>query len=274
MITYKHDQEGRYHDLIGDALGAYNDQFTGVCKAEHFYVYIIEKDVLVAGLKATSFWDWVTIGNHFYTHIDHLKDMVDQVYRHFADRVQGIKVQAPEKKRFADFLEVGFKHVGTIPGTRVSPDWYHADLITIPVPRTHDADVITTTEPIEEYQKKIDGHMDTFYQESHVTPKSGVLRIVATENDRLIGGVTCDLYGDTIYVSWLVVDEEYRGKGIGKTLMTMVQEEAVKQNIAVIELGTCEFQAKGFYEKLGYEVLMTRDDYPKGYQNYSMAKRL
>jgi ribosomal protein S18 acetylase RimI-like enzyme len=113
-----------------------------------------------------------------------------------------------------------------------------------------------------------------FYQESHVTLKTGDLRIVAFEDETLVGGVTCDLYGDTMYVSWLVVDEHYRGRHIGKTLMKMVEQEAINRHFSVIELGTCEFQAKDFYEKLRYDIMMTRENYPKGYRSYSMAKHL
>jgi len=39
-------------------------------------------------------------------------------------------------------------------------------------------------------------------------------------------------------------------------------------------LGTCEFQAKGFYEKLDFEVVYDRENNPKGYKSYTILKRL
>jgi len=41
-----------------------------------------------------------------------------------------------------------------------------------------------------------------------------------------------------------------------------------------IWLDTYEFQARGFYEKLGYTLFGTLDDYPVGQRRFFMQKRL
>ena len=46
------------------------------------------------------------------------------------------------------------------------------------------------------------------------------------------------------------------------------------RSIKFLELGTTEFQAKPFYEKLGYKVVHEMDDYPKGYKCYTLFKEL
>ena len=41
-----------------------------------------------------------------------------------------------------------------------------------------------------------------------------------------------------------------------------------------MNLGTVEFQAKNFYEKIGYSVILTKENDPKGYKSYTMIKKL
>jgi hypothetical protein len=40
-----------------------------------------------------------------------------------------------------------------------------------------------------------------------------------------------------------------------------------------VYLDTFEYQARPFYEKLGYDVFGTLDGYPPGYRQYHLAKR-
>ncbi len=77
-----------------------------------------------------------------------------------------------------------------------------------------------------------------------------------------------------MYIDLLVVDDNYRGYGIGSKLMRLIEVEARERNLVYIDLGTAEFQAKGFYEKLGYEVVVTKKDQPKGFNCYTMVKVL
>ena len=56
--------------------------------------------------------------------------------------------------------------------------------------------------------------------------------------------------------------------------MVFAEEYARKLKLESIDLGTTEFQAKDFYEKLGYEVVFTRENYPIGYNCYTLYKKL
>ncbi|MTI49937.1 MAG: GNAT family N-acetyltransferase [Firmicutes bacterium] len=77
-----------------------------------------------------------------------------------------------------------------------------------------------------------------------------------------------------MYIGWLLVNEEYRKKGIGKGLMLKIEEEAKKLNVYSINLGTTEFQTKKFYEKLGYKIVFIKENDPRGYKSYSMIKKI
>jgi ribosomal protein S18 acetylase RimI-like enzyme len=77
-----------------------------------------------------------------------------------------------------------------------------------------------------------------------------------------------------LYINRLAVDPKYRNHLIGTTLVTHAIHYAKEKGIKLVMLGTCEFQARGFYEKLGFKVVYERDNNPKGYKSYTMLKRI
>lgn len=91
---------------------------------------------------------------------------------------------------------------------------------------------------------------------------------------KVIGG----LWGRTAY-SWLFVEllfvpEHLRGRGLGKTLLQQAEQEASKRGCRNAWLDTYEFQARGFYEHLGYRCFGELPDYPPGFSRYFLTKRL
>jgi GNAT superfamily N-acetyltransferase len=90
----------------------------------------------------------------------------------------------------------------------------------------------------------------------------------------VVGG----LWGSTAY-GWLftqllVVPEQSRGHGIGRQLLSMAEAEAVKRGCHAAWLDTFEFQAKAFYERVGYSCFATLPDYPKGSSRFFLRKEL
>jgi GNAT superfamily N-acetyltransferase len=90
----------------------------------------------------------------------------------------------------------------------------------------------------------------------------------------IVGGV----YGATMW-GWLMVDglwvaEELRGKGLGRRLMLGAEAVAVDRGCHGSSLGTFDFQARAFYERLGYTVFGELADFPRGHTHYSLWKSL
>ena len=65
-----------------------------------------------------------------------------------------------------------------------------------------------------------------------------------------------------------------RGQGLGSKLMLQAENEAALRGCHSAWLDTHKFQARGFYEKLGYEIFGELSDYPTGYSRYFMKKAL
>ena len=92
------------------------------------------------------------------------------------------------------------------------------------------------------------------------------------------GAVVAAALGETgrgwLHVSVVWVDERSRGRRLGTRLVAAMEAEAVRRGCHGAYLDTFSYQARPFYEKLGYEVFGTLDDYPPGHQRFYMRKRL
>ena len=61
---------------------------------------------------------------------------------------------------------------------------------------------------------------------------------------------------------------------MGSRLMSLAEAEAMKRGCHAAWLDTFEFQAKAFYERIGYSCFATLPDFPKGSSRYFMWKDL
>ncbi len=86
--------------------------------------------------------------------------------------------------------------------------------------------------------------------------------IIGFENDRtrkIIGFVHAELY-ESLYMNTglnilaLAVDCNFQGQGIGKKLMSSIEDYALENNISFIRLNSnvCRKEAHKFYESIGY----------------------
>lgn len=94
------------------------------------------------------------------------------------------------------------------------------------------------------------------------------------KSDEVVGGVIALCFGGWVYISLLWVEKSLRNLGYGTQLMHMLEEEAIKHGCKNAHLDTYSFEARPFYERLGYEQFATLEDYPKGYCKYFLKKRL
>lgn len=96
--------------------------------------------------------------------------------------------------------------------------------------------------------------------------------------DEADGPVTGGLYGyqlfDWLFIQYVAVPPSQKGKGLGRELMARAESWARSRGLAGLWLDTFAFQAKDFYEKLGFAVFGEIDDHPRGSRRYFLFKRL
>ncbi|RYG15493.1 MAG: N-acetyltransferase [Chitinophagaceae bacterium] len=100
-----------------------------------------------------------------------------------------------------------------------------------------------------------------------------VIEIRNNENI-IIGGYWGGTDFGWLCTSLLIVPEELRGAGIGTRIMQTAENEALIRGCHGAWLDTFEFQAKAFYEKIGYSCFGILPEYPKGFSRFFMQKLL
>jgi GNAT superfamily N-acetyltransferase len=90
----------------------------------------------------------------------------------------------------------------------------------------------------------------------------------------VVGGILGHTRWSWLYIAKLWVDERARGHGLGTRLMAAAEDLARSRGCTDVSLDTFDYQARPFYEKLGYELFGTLEGYPPGSRQYYLRKRL
>jgi ribosomal protein S18 acetylase RimI-like enzyme len=93
-------------------------------------------------------------------------------------------------------------------------------------------------------------------------------------DQEVVGGVIGATHWDWLYINLMWIKEEFRGRGYGRRLLTIAEDEARKRGAKNAYLDTFSFQSPGFYEKYGYQVFGELLDFPPGHQRYYLKKQL
>jgi GNAT superfamily N-acetyltransferase len=113
----------------------------------------------------------------------------------------------------------------------------------------------------------------------HAVPVTGVrgfvpLAVFARAESRLLGGAYGTTSWNWLHVSLVWVSAELRGQGMGRRIMEAIEGAARARGCTHAHLDTFSFQARPFYERLGYEVFATLEDFPPGQARFFLRKRL
>jgi GNAT superfamily N-acetyltransferase len=98
--------------------------------------------------------------------------------------------------------------------------------------------------------------------------------ITDPETDELLGGLWGGTAYSALHIELVYLLEDLRGAGLGRQLMEQAEQEAIHRGCHFIWLDTFTFQARGFYERLGYTVFGTLEDYPPGRSRFFLRKNL
>lgn len=88
------------------------------------------------------------------------------------------------------------------------------------------------------------------------------------------GGLSGQTMWNWAHVDLLVLPAERRGRGLGRDLLGRAEAEARRRGCTDIHLNTFSWQAKPFYERLGYRQWGELPGYPGRHTRHFMTKRL
>ena len=107
-----------------------------------------------------------------------------------------------------------------------------------------------TNDQVDDIENRLDEYDNNFLPK----PLDGFIRIGAFDNGKLIGGLdACMTSFRILYVSTVFVDENYRRKGVAKSLMEQLEQRAKELGADIIRLDTFDWQGRDFYKSIGYK---------------------
>lgn len=98
--------------------------------------------------------------------------------------------------------------------------------------------------------------------------------IVRGDGGDVLGGLLGYVWAGWLHVTYLWLAEPARGAGFGARLIGAAEAYAKKRGAIGSTLETFSFQARPFYEGLGYQVCGEIDDYPPGHTKFILKKAL
>ena len=90
----------------------------------------------------------------------------------------------------------------------------------------------------------------------------------------LVGGVHGQVNWSWLHIALFWVATERRHQGLGSRLLTAIETAALERGCSQAHLDTFSYQARPFYERHGYRLFATLEDYPRGQQRYFLRKAL
>jgi len=104
---------------------------------------------------------------------------------------------------------------------------------------------------------------------------------VATDSGKFVGcssGLaqkTDDGYNNYFFLTDLLVEKEYRKKGYGKKLLSLLEGKIKELGITYIWTWTADYEAPKFYLEQGYKTFVTfKDWYSSGHARVGLKKKL
>ncbi|HAB23233.1 MAG: GNAT family N-acetyltransferase [Pantoea sp.] len=97
---------------------------------------------------------------------------------------------------------------------------------------------------------------------------------VTDEHGKKRAGLTGSTTGNWLRIDMLWVSDALRGQGVGTQLIGAAEEEARRRGCRYAQVDTASFQARPFYEKLGYSLRFSLDNYPRHHQRHYLSKAL
>ena len=98
--------------------------------------------------------------------------------------------------------------------------------------------------------------------------------VLRGERGDVLGGLLGLVWGHWLHVTTLWVAEPARGLGHGTRLLENAEAYARERGAVGVTLETHSFQARPFYERLGYEVFGALEDCPRRHVKFYLRKRL
>ena len=150
-----------------------------------------------------------------------------------------------------------------------------------PVPHMSIATVADTSAPacdlVRQWLRDHNWSADPAFMELLQQPdqQARPLNLLATADDRVVGGLFAETQLAWLRISIMSVDPECRSKGIGTSLLAEAERQAITRGCKHAYVDTMDYQAPRFYLAHGFTVVGEIADWDsQGHSKLFLSKRL
>ncbi|HWF93404.1 MAG TPA: GNAT family N-acetyltransferase [Xanthobacteraceae bacterium] len=137
--------------------------------------------------------------------------------------------------------------------------------------------IAVTDAPTAEMRSAIGKQLDGFNQTQIGGPldfRPLAIPLSDPDTGEIVGGLLGATIFSYLHVDALFVPASMRRAGWGRKILIEAEAGALRRGCHGVWLSTFTFQARGFYERLGYSAFGTVDHYPPGHSLVFLSKRL
>lgn len=135
--------------------------------------------------------------------------------------------------------------------------------------------VTTEAEPAEMTRSVVFAGLRAFNRQHAEAPDFQPLTLAARDAaGTVVGGLVGETGWRWLHIDLLWVEEGFRKRGVGRSLLRAAELEALRRGCSHIYLDTMDYQARPFYEGEGYGVFGVQDDYPPGHRRFFLRKTI
>ena len=126
----------------------------------------------------------------------------------------------------------------------------------------------------EQYISQVNDLLALFNYKINISNKNEFLNIyIYVDNSKVKGVIVFNLIYDRIEIEYIIVEEQYRNKGIATSLLDYISKINDIKNIT-LEVRKSNLSAIKLYEKNGFEIVAERKNYYKEEDGLLMIKRI
>jgi GNAT superfamily N-acetyltransferase len=137
-------------------------------------------------------------------------------------------------------------------------------------------DLIVTDAPGERAEAAIRDGLSAYNFEKAGYRDQRPLAILVSDPDsgEVVGGLLGRTSMGLLYIDRFFLPEGMRRQRLGTRILKAAEEEGARRGCTRAVLSTLSFQAPGFYERMGWQVLGRIDCDPPGHTRFTMTKTL
>jgi GNAT superfamily N-acetyltransferase len=139
------------------------------------------------------------------------------------------------------------------------------------VPFTIEVDAAPDPADIRLLNEGLNGHA---FAQAGATPPLPLAVLLYDDGGRIVGGLSGRTWDGVLDIGLLWVHEDFRGEGYGRQLMAAAEAAGLARGCELAEVRTFEYQAPGFYVRLGYEEYHVVEGWPRGHRRHFLRKPL